>query len=687
MGIQAMKLADDRGRQSQPPSHTKDRLRGPTDTAGRVGRITFNTKQVDPEEALKRSEELYSRLVNSLDCIVWEADAATRQFIFVSQRAEQILGHPAAQWLEPGFGAQHVHPHDLDWWVRCCKQAAENSGDHEFEYRMIAADGRIVWLHDVVSALVERDGSVRLRGVMMDVTPHKHAQAVLEESEARFRLLFERSCAGMDIADVGGRILSANPAFCELLGYSPAELQDRNLLDLIHPEDRWKTAAYFEEAQRKGEATCDIEERYLRRDGEVVWCCTSAAFLAAPGRPACSVGVHLDISVQKRAETLLRESEERFRIIANDTPAYLWMSSELTENSFINRSLAVFLGVNDTALGARWSDFVHPDDRERVRQKFLNCIAARHDYFDEFRVRRFDGEYRWMLDQGVPRFGPQGNFLGYAGSLTDVTEERRAAQLAREACDRLARELAERTRAEREIAALSRRLIDAQEQERARIARELHDDLGQQVAALGIALSRIRQQIPRDRQEAHRQADRACRRIAEIGATIHNLSRQLHPSVLERGGLVPALESLSAELQSLTQVASTIEADGDFHDLPANVSLGLFRIAQEGLQNVWKHSGAKQARIRLSRSEHHVRLEIVDEGRGFDILENSTQGLGLISMRERARLLGGTFSVQSFPGRGAVLTAVLPVLRPSHERPRTAWRRAKHVARKTETCK
>jgi PAS domain S-box-containing protein len=505
-------------------------------TRTRIDGITFDiTDRKLADEALKRSEQLYSRLVNSLDCIVWEADCETFQFSFVSERAERILGYPAANWLEAGFWAAHVHPDDLDGCVRYCKQATQDGHDREFEYRMISASGRTVWLHDVVSVRTEPDGSVRLCGVMVDVTAHKEAEA------------------------------------------------------------------------------------------------------------------------------LRREIEERFRMIANDTPACLWVSSEHKGRTFFNRALFEYLGTGQDVPTEGWIAFVHPEDRERARERFGQCVAERGTYVDEFRMQRFDGEYRWVLYQGVPRFGPGREFLGYAGSLTDVTEARRARHELEGAYNRLAQELAERTRAEAEIVGLTRRLIGAQEEERTRIARELHDDLSQQIAALGIALSLIRHQISTERAEAREQVERVYQRLVQIGASIRQLSHHLHPAVLEHAGLAPALEAYCAEFETLAGVKAEIQTDGHFDDVPENVSLAIFRITQEALQNVSKHSGTKKAAIRLARRDPEVLLQISDNGIGFHAAEAQRPSLGLISMRERAKLLGGTLSIESAPGLGTTLTVTIPL--------------------------
>src|SRR5262249_14667809 len=159
----------------------------------------------------------------------------------------------------------------------------------------------------------------------------------------------------------------------------------------------------------------------------------------------------------------------------NDTPAYLWMSSVDDKNLFINSRLAAFLGATENTLPSGWT-FVHPNDRPRARERCLACFAAGCDYLDEYRARRSDGEYRWVVSMAIPRRSPAGTLLGYAGSLIDITERKLAEESLKVANDLLTEELIERKQTEQEVLALSEALINTQEEERRRIARELHDD-------------------------------------------------------------------------------------------------------------------------------------------------------------------------------------------------------------------
>jgi PAS domain S-box-containing protein len=342
-----------------------------------------------------------------------------------------------------------------------------------------------------------------------------------------------------------------------------------------------------------------------------------------------------------------REREQWLRAVANETPAYLWMSSATEENSFINKPFADFLGMDRQSLLWDWANHLHPEDAERTRARFLDCQARRSQYAAEFRIRRSDGEYRWMVSRGLPRFSAKGDFVGYAGSLLDITDRKQAEEQLRTTNAALAEELDERTRTEKEIQALSARLINAQEEERTRLARELHDDLSQQIAALSIATSNLKTDIPEEQAGARAQSDRLQQKLADLAESIRRLSHELHPAVLKHAGLAAALRAYCSEFSSLTGIRVALEAEGSFDGLPSAASLCIYRIVQEGLQNVAKHA--------------RVTLTIVDRGAGMaPDRTGAAVGLGLVSIKERTRLVNGTVNIQSTPNQGTTITVSIP---------------------------
>ena len=342
----------------------------------------------------------------------------------------------------------------------------------------------------------------------------------------------------------------------------------------------------------------------------------------------------------KRAETQLRESEGRFRLVANTAPVMIWTAGTDRNCSYVNKTWLDFTGRPlEAELGDGWVEGVHPDDSNRCLQTYTEAFNRRESFEMHYRVRRRDGEYRWVLGYGVPRFNPDGTFAGYIGSCVDITE---------------------RKHAEESLATIGRRLIEAHEAERTWIGRELHDDINQRLALLAIELDRSSQHaLTNELTELVRHA-RA--RITEIAEDVQGLSHRLHSSKLDYLGLATAAKSLCRELSEKTKVEIVFEHAGIPHTLSKEVSLCLFRVLQEGLQNAVKHSGVRSFTVDLQGTEESIELTVADFGNGFAEQEACTgHGLGLISMRERLQLVHGELSVKSQPGAGTTIRARVPL--------------------------
>jgi PAS domain S-box-containing protein len=336
-----------------------------------------------------------------------------------------------------------------------------------------------------------------------------------------------------------------------------------------------------------------------------------------------------------------------FYAVANDTPAYLWMADPKLENSFFNAPLTRFLGITGLNLRKAWNETIHPDDAQRARAVFLDNMSQQTGYTQEYRIRRYDGEYRWVVSKAEPRFSPEGVFLGFAGSLLDVTGRRLAERKLREANESLQE--------------LSSRLIGAQEEERKRLARELHDDLSQQIAALSLATGNLKRQIPQERPEALAQADGIHSKLVQLAEAIRRMSHELHPAVLQYSGLAPALRSYCEEFAALAGMQIALEIQGSFEGVAPAAALCLFRVAQEALRNVAKHARVSRASVELRRAAGVLRLTVSDSGVGMEPgRAGANAGLGLLNIQERVRLVGGKVDICSSPGKGTSISVEVP---------------------------
>jgi PAS domain S-box-containing protein len=366
--------------------------------------------------------------------------------------------------------------------------------------------------------------------------------------------------------------------------------------------------------------------------------------------------------VQRRrriqVERDLREREERVRLMADRAPVMIWTARPDATLDYVNRTCSDFTGLPlEKLLDEGWLDAVHPEDRDYCAGIYVPAFEARKPFLMEYRIHSANGSYRWILDSGVPKHGPDGSYTGYIGCSVDITERK----------DAEARTLESRTALEashREIQHLAGRLIEAQDAERARIARDLHDDVSQQLAGLSIALSGLKHRMDELHASEDLQADlRAIHvRTTALAHNVRQVSHDLHPTVLRHAGLVAALTSYCAELQRLHSTRLTCSAEGDFASIAPASALCLYRIAQEALRNVIAHADASRAEIRLLRTGDKAEITIADDGKGFDVASSLERGkgLGLVSITERVRLAGGTVSVEAESKKGTRVRAEIP---------------------------
>jgi PAS domain S-box-containing protein len=266
----------------------------------------------------------------------------------------------------------------------------------------------------------------------------------IRDSAARFKAVFENASVGMARVSTEGRYLEVNQRLCDFLGYSKEELLVKTFAEMTHVDD---LPYDLNELRRllAGEISTYLrQKRYYRKDGSVVWGNLNVSLLRkADGSPDYFVSVIEDISARRHAEEKLRESEERFRNVADTAPVMIWIAGTDKLCTFVNKPWIDFTGRSiEKQLGNGWVESIHPADRDRCLEIYLSCFDSRQSLEMEYRVRRYDGEYRWLLDHGIPLFSATGDFLGYMGSCIDITERREIEEALRESESRF-RQLAE----------------------------------------------------------------------------------------------------------------------------------------------------------------------------------------------------------------------------------------------------
>jgi PAS domain S-box-containing protein len=375
------------------------------------------------------------------------------------------------------------------------------------------------------------------------------------------------------------------------------------------------------------------EERVVAESGEPRY--------DAHQKPLYVVGTLLDVTDMRLTGQALRESEERFRTMADSAPIMMWMAGVDKLCTDVNTGWLKFTGRSlEEELGNGWTDSVHPDDLQLCSNTYIEAFDERLPFTMEYRLRRYDGEYHWITDSGSPRFLADGTFAGYIGCCLDINDRKEI----------------ERSRLE-----LYRRLMGAQEAERSRIARELHDGIGQEIALLSIQMQRA---TPPMLSEAGQRSEmqQLSSKLAAIGVHVSRLSHQLHSSELEYLGLAVAITKLCREFSEQYPIKLSCACRNIPKDLNNEIGLTFLRIIQEALHNIAKHSGAKNVQVEVVGTGEELSLWVCDDGTGFDFHHlKRGAGLGLISMRERIHLIGGSFTIDSEVGIGTSVRARGPL--------------------------
>jgi signal transduction histidine kinase len=340
------------------------------------------------------------------------------------------------------------------------------------------------------------------------------------------------------------------------------------------------------------------------------------------------------------SEAALSDSEQRMTMAADAARLGMWMWDIATGEIWLTEKCRELFAFAPRAV-VDYEAFVgrlHPDDRETREGAIRDAIAAGTQYKTDYRVLLPDGRQRWISSHGRVDVDADRRPERMLGVCIDITEQRNAELAARE---------------------LGGRLINAQEDERRRIARDLHDDLNQRLALLSVELELLGHARPDSNPGAH--AEELASQVRELSSDVHRLSYRLHPAKLDQLGLVTAARSWCRDVTQQSAVRVEFVSQDVPDDLSADVALCLFRIVQEALRNVVRHSGATAARVELFGNTKEIHLDVTDTGRGFDpALIATGRGLGLLSMQERVRLVNGTIEVHSAPGVGTKVIAVIP---------------------------
>jgi PAS domain S-box-containing protein len=548
------------------------------------------------------------------------------------------------------FVATAIHPDDHAAFFSHMSTANDSRGLGvlDLEYRIVRADGEIRWLKIRGRTTFVGSGDElrphQASGIVQDVTERRLAEQKVQEREEAYRSIVENSLQGVAIIQ-DGTITLCNEALCRMSGYSKEEVHrmtQEQILATVHPEDRPRVIEGLQAILNGGDQRPAQVNRLVSKRGELRWVEILCARTNYRGRPALQLS-YMDVTEKRRAEAAYRSLIEH----ALYGMAILQMGRVI----FANQAFADISGYSVAELlrltpeQVSWA--LYEKDRESVLAHMSERLAGREaPSIQIFRFIRKDGNMRWIETQST--------LVDYEGvpavqvSYKDVTASKAAEE-----------RLAHAHSAMRNLAA---HLLHAREEERRKIAQDIHDELGQTLAALKMDLHWIAKRLGEDVTSLQNKIMGTIELAAQAISTVQRVASDLRPKMLDDLGLEPALEWLGADFTRQTKIACKVTVDVPSWVIGKNAATALYRVIQEALTNIRRHSKAAHADVRLVFSDGMLNLQIEDSGIGITAEQvRASNSYGLIGLRERVEALGGSLSISGEPGSGTILQAHIPI--------------------------
>jgi len=595
----------------------------------------------------RESEGLFRLVADSLPLLVW-ISGSDKRCTYFNKSWLDFTGRPLESEIGDGW-ADGVHAADLQQCLDTYTRAFDRREPFMMEYRLRRHDGEYRWVLDNAAPLFDSEGSFAgYIGACFDVTEFRHAEAERNVANDRLRLAME---SGKSVGWEWDLKTDRDVWFGDLstIFGIPSNTYVGHVEDFrrsVHPDDRgpvWK-------AVKNAMDTCSpyaAEFRVLWPNGTIRWVAAKGQFYYSPGGdPERMLGMAVDITERKDNEASLRRKEIELQEAQRLAGVGSWQWEPDTDTVVWSEELSRIAGRDPRLPPVSYkehSQLYTSESWDRLRSAVEAALQTGTPYELDLEMVPADGTHRWVRARGEAQRDTGGRIAGLRGTVQDITERKRAEEV---------------------LSSVNCRLLEAQELERTRIARDLHDDIGQRLALLSVGLGHLKGLQPDSSGEALSWLDTLQRQTAEIITDVQTMSHELHPPRLLLLGVVAAMRGFCREISGQKNVEVVFRAESVPGNLPNDTSLCLFRVLQEALHNAVRHSRVSRFDVHLHGNGNTMCLIIRDEGVGFDVEAASRgMGLGLTSMKERLKLVGGELSVESQSTRGTTVLARAPIQR------------------------
>ena len=537
-----------------------------------------------------------------------------------------------------------IAPEDREKAIASAKEVLERGYVENQEYHIITKDGSTVLVEMSTAIMKDGDGKpIGFVAVSRDITERKRMEQAIQESQEKLRIVFDTIGEGITVVDLAGNIMDVNETVLRMKGYSRKELIGRYGLDFVAEIDRARAIDEMMDFLKGQEEETPMREvTLLTKDGSEIPCEANCTLLRdSSGNIVGLISVERDITERKKAEKELRESEERYRDLVDKEKDIIYTLDAHGNITSANPAVSMLGCTPDQVIGKNFIELIPNEWQEKTVADFNDLLNTGEITAETVLLDKKGAPHLVEYSSTVISEGDR--VIGTRGIVRDITERKKAEEELRQYSERLR--------------VMAMQLSAAEDNERRRLAHELHDQVGQNLTALGINLSMVRAQLPEEAVAPVRSIlDDSQSVLEQTAEIIRDVMAALQPPVLEDYGLVAALRWYADRFASRTGISVTVQGKDPSPRLNTSSENTLFRIVQETLTNVAKHAQATQVTVIVVVRKGAVRIVVTDDGVGFNVADvvNSDvqQGWGLTTMSERVNSLGGSFDIESRPGHG-----------------------------------
>ncbi len=591
-------------------------------------------------------EDKFHLLVSGIPDVLWKIDRNNR-IIYISENIEAISGYTPDEEYEMGpylNWIDRIHPDDVKEYVAAIKALFEKDRPFNIEYRLRRRDGEWVWIHDRAVVTYDEDGEKYASGLLSDITERKQVEEETKKLKEKYESVIKHipDTIYSGLPDETCTMTFVSERYSEWTGYSPEDFYQDPWAwpKSVHPEDR---ASAIEAYVRACESKTEYNHEYRivhKGTGQVRWVRDHGVPVTdEKGTLILIDGIIIDITEHKQVEEALQKSEEFSSNLLNNSPNPIVVINSDLSVGYVNPALERMTGFSPRGLLGKkppypwWTEEIRHKVSKDLQEALSKGISKREELF-----QKRNGERFWVEVTAAPVTHNDG-FRYLLVNWTDITEQKRLRD---------------------DMQFYIREITKAQEQERKRISRELHDETAQSLADLctDVDVTIMKEELS---EKVARRLERLRLKIDSMLEEVRRFSHELRPGLLDQFGLIPSLESLTADVNTEEKLSCRLEVTGSEQRLSSEAEALLFRITQEALRNIRKHAKATEAIVRVDFSRSKVRLSITDNGIGFKVPEILSgfarrSKLGLMGIQERAHLLNGSLKVKSTVGKGTAIT-------------------------------